>query len=353
MDIIATLHKLMVHLKDACQENANRELTATMARKIEKKAKVLEKNVYFVRESDCIKRSNRNGSVSNYRFFLFSDQFIYGKRQTLSSEIRVHGQLPLTTMHVSDIDSDPSQCSIYIDHPQKSFVMICDTPALKKQWLRDIHQTIANCNRRAVLRATSFTSPTKVPVKQNNNNDMDDADLEETGASSVTSTAPSTSTDTATIDVSTRSLTDQSLLQINLAGSIDATEDLENKERNLSTSGGFASSTISPTIHNAGGVSNDVEGQAAFLRSMLNSTPDRPQRLSLNKNDTQKIPTLDEDALRAFEVDTVGSNNTSPDALGLAVFRANEGFKANANEGKLPIHRTSIELEKDEDYRAL
>ena len=60
------MHKLIITLKDAIQESATRELTRTIAAKIDKKARVLEFNSFFVREGDLVKR-NRNGRNVTYR----------------------------------------------------------------------------------------------------------------------------------------------------------------------------------------------------------------------------------------------------------------------------------------------
>ena len=76
LDVISHLHKVMFYLKDTCQENATKEKTRIIANKIEKRAKVLQNNVYFVREGALGKR-NRNGHIKTYQFFLFSDQLIY------------------------------------------------------------------------------------------------------------------------------------------------------------------------------------------------------------------------------------------------------------------------------------
>lgn len=76
MEVIATIHRLMVVIKDSLQRTANYELTRTVAAKIEKKAKVLENNTFFVRDGDLSKR-NRSGRIHQYRFFLFSDHLIY------------------------------------------------------------------------------------------------------------------------------------------------------------------------------------------------------------------------------------------------------------------------------------
>jgi hypothetical protein len=145
METIAQVHQLIVTIKDKIQETANFEITRAVASKIEKKAKVMERNTYFVREGELSKR-NRNGRLDVYYFFLFSDQLIY-THQSLSGEYKVHGQLSLSSVNVSDVD-DPKGCSFHIQHPTKSFVVVCVSESEKKGWLRDIQQTIQSCLKR-------------------------------------------------------------------------------------------------------------------------------------------------------------------------------------------------------------
>jgi hypothetical protein len=155
MDVISRLHKLIVHLKDECQEISSYELTVSMASLFEGKQQILTRNAYFVRESTLYKVSQRNGNQRLYRFFLFSDELIYGSTGLLGGQYKKHGQLPLHAMTVTDIENDPTHCSIYIDHPFKSFSVVCPSPLEKNQWLRDIFQAISNCNLRAAMAAES------------------------------------------------------------------------------------------------------------------------------------------------------------------------------------------------------
>ena len=104
--------------------------------------------------------SQRNGNVKQYSFFLFSDELLYGTTHIGMSSllastvesVKKHGQLPLSMMTVTDMESDTTRCSLYVDHPYKSFILQCPSPLLKNQWLRDITQTINNCNMRRVVR---------------------------------------------------------------------------------------------------------------------------------------------------------------------------------------------------------
>ena len=50
LDVISRLHKLIVHLKDECQEISNKALTVSVASRIEGSDEILARNAYFVRE---------------------------------------------------------------------------------------------------------------------------------------------------------------------------------------------------------------------------------------------------------------------------------------------------------------
>lgn len=82
MECIADIHHLSVLLKDGIQESANYEVTRSVAARIEKKARVLELNTFFVREGDLFKKS-RTGRLVAYKFFLFSDHLIYSHQSIM------------------------------------------------------------------------------------------------------------------------------------------------------------------------------------------------------------------------------------------------------------------------------
>ena len=82
MECIADIHHLSVLLKDGIQESANYEVTRSVAARIEKKARVLELNTFFVREGDLSKKS-RTGRLVAYKFFLFSDHLIYSHQSIM------------------------------------------------------------------------------------------------------------------------------------------------------------------------------------------------------------------------------------------------------------------------------
>ncbi len=48
-----------------------------------------------------------------------SSSFPFG----VAESVKKHGQLPLSMMTVTDMESDPTRCSLYLDHPFKSFIL--------------------------------------------------------------------------------------------------------------------------------------------------------------------------------------------------------------------------------------
>jgi hypothetical protein len=116
-----------------------------VASRFEKKAKILENNIFFVRQGDLIKL-NRSSRPVTYRFFLFSDYLIYAHLG--KNEYKVHEQLSLNAMTVQDNETDANYTSFYISHPVKSFFVVAESPIVKQQWMRDINQTISSCNKR-------------------------------------------------------------------------------------------------------------------------------------------------------------------------------------------------------------
>lgn len=166
-DTTSKVHLLIMYLKNIISnEDNNYEKLKHISVKIDKKAKILEQNYFFVLDGDLYK-VNRTGKSDLYHFFLFSHQLIYA--HYYKNEYKVHEQLSLLHMNVTDIcntststtnnndNNDITQCSLYIEHPTKSFTIIAETIELKLKWLQALKQTIENCQN-------------KLQIKQNNNN---------------------------------------------------------------------------------------------------------------------------------------------------------------------------------------
>ncbi len=179
-------------------------------------------------------------------------------------EYKVHGQLSLLSMIVSDVDnvSDPTQCSLYIEHPYKSFIITFKKPTLKMQWLRDIQQTCNTCFRRAEMTSSSINntsnngtkSPISSPSRVSNNNTGDSKRI--VNAKRVKS---------LTIDL----LDEKALIN---RSSINGPHDTSITNSN--------STVLTPA---------QIENNEAILRAALSNTPDRHTssvRLSIGQNNT-------------------------------------------------------------------
>jgi len=298
MEVISRLHKEMVRIKDSCQQKGNLEKTIAAAKKIEKSANVLNHNAYFVREGD-VEKVNRKGGTSRCRLFLFSDQLIYTKVSGMfTGGHKVRGQLSLRTMSVSDIDTDPSQCSLYIEHPYKNFVIICDTPLLKNQWLRDIHQTINNSNRRASM---AETEATRAAAEKSVSSKVSPKDKM---MASMSPNSAYTSPKARQPESGNR----RASLSVDLAEEHRPTSTSKSPRR---MSGGrlpaSPAEAMDPRMKAA------IASQAAFLRTALNSSADRPLRMSLTRDDVKDIKKISFAAIAdEFEGDGDGEAYDSP-----------------------------------------
>ena len=152
LETISKLHHLFVYLKDILQENEHYENTRQVADKFEKKARIMEQNLYFIRLGELSKLS-RGKRATVYSFFLFSDQLIYAHLSR--GQFIVHEQLSLLDLAVTDVPTDLSQCSFHIEHPVKSFQVTADSPAAKLSWVHDISQAATSCRKRHQLKRGS------------------------------------------------------------------------------------------------------------------------------------------------------------------------------------------------------
>ena len=99
----------------------------------------------FVREGDLTKKHQLAGRSSTYRFFLFSDVFVYAHKST-QGDYKVHEELPLHLMKVEDYENPVTnkarKSSFYIHHPNKSFLVVASNPSEKQCWVDDIKDSI-------------------------------------------------------------------------------------------------------------------------------------------------------------------------------------------------------------------
>ena len=291
MDVISNRHKVLVIIKDSCQEKANRDLTVAAANKIEKKANILQYNAYFVRQGD-VEKQNRKGGYNAYRLFLFSDQLIYASNSGIfQGEYKVHGQQSLSAMSVSDIDTDPTQCTLYIEHPYKSFVIRFESPSMKSEWLRDIHQTINNCIRRGALdaqKAAATAEGAVAPAKAVSPKVSNTKTSRAHPVKRVGSSAPSQErTRTTSLSIDLAEELEPRLQRSSSSGSTSGT--VGRTPRRMSSGANLISSPLPEMDHR---MEAQIASQSAFLLSALNNNADRPQRLSLTREDLLEIKKL-------------------------------------------------------------
>jgi len=99
----------------------------------------------FVREGDLIKRHKTttlgSGRSASYRFFLFSDVLVYGHKSS-QGDYKIHEELPLKLIKITDAEGDARQCSFRINHPNKSFTVVAANDNHKEQWVESIQKTV-------------------------------------------------------------------------------------------------------------------------------------------------------------------------------------------------------------------
>jgi hypothetical protein len=161
LETISKLHHLFVYLKEILQENEHYEKTRQIADKFEKKAKIMENNLYFIRQGELSKMS-RGKRATMYWFFLFSDQLIYAHLNR--GQYVIHEELSLMELQVSDCPGDLTMCSFQVEHPVKSFQVTAESPSVKQAWLRDINLAIASCKKRRQLKSASFHDPRRMSM---------------------------------------------------------------------------------------------------------------------------------------------------------------------------------------------
>jgi hypothetical protein len=87
---------------------------------------------------------------------LFSDEIFLCV--LVNAEYKVSEQLSLVDLSVADIADDPTECSMFLTHPSKSFVVVADCPQSKHEWIRDTEQAIYGSKKRAQEESDKFVS---------------------------------------------------------------------------------------------------------------------------------------------------------------------------------------------------
>lgn len=153
LDNAALIQGVINDIKEEVQKLDAAQATKAAVSKIEKRAKVLEENSFFVREGDLIKL-NRSGGKKVYRYFLFSDYLLYA-HQNFFGEYVVHTKLSLINLFVTDVENTERTGSypFKINHPDKSFVVVADSPIAKYMWVKDIQQTASGSKAKRSLQS--------------------------------------------------------------------------------------------------------------------------------------------------------------------------------------------------------
>jgi hypothetical protein len=116
----------------------------------------------FLRDGDLLKKSNRSGRFVEYRFFLFSDMLVYSKFSTVSNDYKIHEELPLHLMKITDWfppDTNKkmgqqTKRMFQIHHPNKTFLVVAGSSDERKSWVSDIRLAIDDeVRRKAQLEA--------------------------------------------------------------------------------------------------------------------------------------------------------------------------------------------------------
>uniref|UniRef100_A0A7S4MMM8 PH domain-containing protein n=1 Tax=Odontella aurita TaxID=265563 RepID=A0A7S4MMM8_9STRA len=123
---------------------------------------------FFIREGDLAKRGNRTGRSVRYHFFLFSDMLVYAHKSSSSGVYKIHEELPLHLMKITDYALDGMsgnarmRGSFHIQHPRKSFLASAYSGELKNSWMRDINSAIKkDVERKARMEGARLASAVK------------------------------------------------------------------------------------------------------------------------------------------------------------------------------------------------
>jgi|APIni6443716594_1056825.scaffolds.fasta_scaffold122332_2 hypothetical protein len=98
-----------------------------------------------LKKTDLVKRSSRMGWSTRYHFFLFSDVIIYTKAASSQPDFKIHEELPLHFMKITDWFPDKRQqmkTAFHVHHPRKSFIVFADSVEERQSWLKDIREAI-------------------------------------------------------------------------------------------------------------------------------------------------------------------------------------------------------------------
>lgn len=144
---LADVRELIQDLRDSLRIDvtAKREMNCVVRRIRQGEFLLNDPTRFFLREGDLVKRGNRMGRSTKYRFFLFSDVLLYAKAASSSDDFKIHEELPLHLMKITDWFPDKRQqmkTAFRIHHPRKSFVVFADSVEERQHWVKAIRMGI-------------------------------------------------------------------------------------------------------------------------------------------------------------------------------------------------------------------
>jgi hypothetical protein len=141
------VHGMIQELHDSLRVNvkAKREMNCVVRRIRQGEFLLNDPTRIFLREGDLVKRSSRMGRSTRYHFFLFSDVIIYTKAASSQPDFKIHEELPLHLMKITDWFPDKRQqmkTAFHVHHPRKSFIVFADSVEERQSWVKDIREAI-------------------------------------------------------------------------------------------------------------------------------------------------------------------------------------------------------------------
>eukprot|EP00941_MAST-03F_sp_MAST-3F-sp1_P002963 g2963.t1 len=151
---IARVHGLVSQLKDLVQTKFEHVKLRELQERFVPNANIMKDDRQLILEATLTKISTR-GAKQRYQFFLFNDVIVYAKKGFFSGRFKPRRVLALESLRTRDVNISPSKShrrnssvgknSFRIEHPEKSFTVICKSPQEKRQWLRAINEARQRC----------------------------------------------------------------------------------------------------------------------------------------------------------------------------------------------------------------
>jgi acyl-CoA-binding protein len=145
MDVISEVHQLASRLRDRVMHQYRSKflLKLCQTRFVKNSAEQIlnfqgKRDRSLMKEGIMI-RHTQTGREKKYRFFLFSDLFLYASGGR--SKLKVHNYLPLTSLRIREAPQEDGlnpNVSFQIESPVKSFAISASTPAKKRSWMEAI-----------------------------------------------------------------------------------------------------------------------------------------------------------------------------------------------------------------------